>query len=72
MENTTPKWKTAFIIWLGIYPTMTILLFFIWPVIERFPLPLKTLCLTLVVLPIMVWIVLPLLHKTLHNWINKS
>lgn len=64
-----PKWKTALMIWLGIYPTITTALFLLGPLLKDFALPMKTLCLTLVVVPVMVWIVLPLLQKLLKNWL---
>jgi antibiotic biosynthesis monooxygenase (ABM) superfamily enzyme len=63
-----PRWKTAVLIWLGIYPTITLNLFLLGPLIADFPLPLKTLCLTLIVVPIMVWVVLPFLQKMLKGW----
>lgn len=59
----------AVLIWLGIYPTITTVLWLLGPVIAPFPLPLKTLCLTLVVVPTMVWGVLPFLQKQMKNWL---
>lgn len=61
----------AVLIWLGIYPTITTVLWLLAPVIAPLPLPLKTLCLTLVVVPTMVWVVLPFLQKQLKNWLNS-
>lgn len=60
----------AILIWLGIYPTITTVLWLLSPVIASLPLPLKTLCLTLVVVPTMVWVVLPFLQKRLKNWLK--
>lgn len=65
-----PRWKMAILIWLGIYPTITTVLWLLSPVIASLPLPLKTLCLTLVVVPTMVWVVLPFLQKRLKNWLK--
>lgn len=59
----------AVLIWLGIYPTITTVLWLLLPVIAPLPLPLKTLCLTIIVVPTMVWAVLPFLQKTLRNWL---
>lgn len=64
-----PRWKMAVMIWLGIYPTITTALWVLSPFIRPLPLPLKTLCLTLVVVPTMVWVMLPLLQKILHKWL---
>lgn len=65
-----PRWKMAVLIWLGIYPTITAVLGILSPYIAHFPLPLKTLTLTLVVVPLMVWVVLPFLQKRLHRWLH--
>jgi len=67
-----PRWKTAIVIWLGIYPTITTVFFLLQPFVAGFPLPLKTLCLTLIVVPIMVWVMLPLLQKILKNCLSQQ
>jgi len=56
-------------IWLGIYPTITTVLWLLSPIIANWPLPLRTLGLTLVVVPIMAWVMLPFLRKLLKNWL---
>jgi antibiotic biosynthesis monooxygenase (ABM) superfamily enzyme len=66
-----PRWKMAVMIWLGIYPTITLALWLLGPFLAPLPLPLKTLCLTLVVVPTMVFGVLPLLQKILSPWLKK-
>lgn len=66
-----PKWKFALLVWLGIYPTITTVLWLLSPYLVSLPLPLKTLCLTAVVIPTMVWIVLPFLQKNLKNWLHR-
>jgi antibiotic biosynthesis monooxygenase (ABM) superfamily enzyme len=65
-----PRWKIAVMIWLGIYPTITTVLWVLSPFIAPLPLPLKTLCLTLIVVPTMAWVMLPFLQKILHKWLN--
>ncbi len=67
-----PKWKTAVMIWLGIYPTITTYFYLMSPIIAPLPVPLKTMTLTLLVVPTMVWIVLPFLQKVLKDWLNKE
>lgn len=59
----------AVLIWLGIYPLITLVLWVVSPIIAPLPLPLKTLCLTLLVVPVMVWGMLPMLQKVLKNWL---
>ncbi len=69
---TGPKrWKTAIIIWLGIYPTITTILSIIGPYLLPLDIPvwLKTLPITLLAVPIMVYVVLPILQRLFKNWL---
>lgn len=66
------KWKIAVMIWIAIYPTITLIfLFFGKNLLQIHPLPLRTFVLTLVVVPLMTFVLIPLLQKLLGNWLNK-
>lgn len=66
------KWKMAILIWLAIYPLITLIFILLGPhLILITPLPLRTLAITLIAVPIMVFILIPSLQKILQNWINK-
>jgi antibiotic biosynthesis monooxygenase (ABM) superfamily enzyme len=45
--------------------------YLIGDVIKDWPLPLKTLLMTGILVPTMVFILLPILRKLLTNWLNK-
>ena len=66
-----PKWKFAIMVWLAIYPTITFVSFFIFYTIKNWPLPLKTLLMTGILVPLMVFVLLPLLRKLLGDWLYK-
>ena len=66
-----PKWKFAVMVWLAIYPTITFVSYLIGDVIKDWPLPLKTLLMTGILVPTMVFILLPILRKLLTNWLNR-
>ena len=66
-----PKWKFAIMVWLAIYPAITLLTFLIGDYIKNLPLPLKTLIMTGILVPLMVFVLLPLLRKIIGNWLNK-
>ncbi|MBP6038706.1 MAG: hypothetical protein KA523_00740 [Flavobacterium sp.] len=66
-----PKWKFVVMVWLAIYPTITFVSYLIGDVIKDWPLPLKTLLMTGILVPTMVFILLPILRKLLTNWLNK-
>ena len=65
------KWKMAVIIWLAIYPLITIIFeVFNKPLMMIEFLPLRTLLITVVAVPIMVFILLPILQKLFANWLK--
>ncbi len=61
----------AVLIWLGIYPVITLVLAFVAPYLTDFPLPVRTLILTLLVVPTMVFGVLPVLTRLLGGWLRR-
>ena len=66
-----PKLKFAIMFWLAIYPAITLLTFLIGDYIKNLPLPLKTLIMTGILVPLMVFVLLPILRKLMGNWLNK-
>jgi antibiotic biosynthesis monooxygenase (ABM) superfamily enzyme len=66
-----PKWKFAVMVWLAIYPAITVLQFLIGDVLVRLPIPLRTLTLTVILVPLMVFVLLPLLRRLLGFWLTK-
>lgn len=69
--NQSPKWKFAIMVWLAIYPAITFLTYLIGDLIRDLPLPIKTLIMTGILVPLMVFVLLPLLRKLMGNWLNK-
>lgn len=65
------KWKFAVMVWIAIYPTITIVSLLIGDYIKNLPLPLKTLIMTGILVPLMVFVLLPFLGKILGNWLKK-
>lgn len=66
------KWKMAVLVWTAIYPTITLLFFFLGHYFAMItPLPLRTLVITAIVVPAMVFLILPLVQKLLHNWLHQ-
>jgi hypothetical protein len=69
--NQSPKWKFAIMVWLAIYPAITLLTYLIGDLIKNLPLPIKTLIMTGILVPLMVFVLLPILRKLMGNWLNK-
>lgn len=66
------KWKMAIVIWLAIYPLITTIFALLGKqLIQIEPLPLRTLIITVIAVPIMVFILIPTLQKLLRNWLSK-
>lgn len=66
------KWKMAVLIWLAIYPLITLIFILLGPYLVLInPLPLRTLAITLIAVPIMVFLLIPNLQKLLRNWLIK-
>lgn len=66
------KWKMAVMIWLAIYPLITtVFAVFGKYLMQINPLPLRTFAITIVLVPIMVFILIPILQKLLGNWLKN-
>ena len=65
------KWKFAIMVWLAIYPSITIVQMLLGDLLKNLPLALRTLILTGILVPLMVFILLPLLRKILAKWLEK-
>ena len=68
--NSPPKYKVAFITWLAIYPLITVILYVFGPWLMEMPLAIRTLVLTAVLVPLMVYVLVPGLRKVLRNWLS--
>ena len=71
--NAPPKkHKQALLLWVGIYPTITTVLWFLLPILQpRFPLPVITLIVTALVVPLMSFLVMPLLLRRFGAWVRR-
>jgi antibiotic biosynthesis monooxygenase (ABM) superfamily enzyme len=67
-----PRRRQALLVWIAIYPTITLLLELGGPVINDWPLPLRTLALTAVAVPLMVFVLLPALQRALAGWLSRA
>ena len=67
----TPKWKFSVMVWIAIYPAITLLTYLIGDKINNLPLPIKTLIMMGILVPLMIFVSLSILRKILGNWLNK-
>lgn len=67
-----PKWKVAVVTWLGIFPTVYLLFLLLEPVLARLPLLPRVLLLTVLVVPVMTWLVAPRLTQLFKRWLYPA
>lgn len=65
------KWKTALVIWIAIYPALTILVALFGEHLMRLPLALRTLVMTGILVPLLVFVLVPALNKLLGRWLRR-
>ena len=67
-----PKYKMALLVWLGVFSLVTLLSYLIGPLIEDLPLIPRTFVLTIIVVPTLTYLVLPLLTRLFSRWLYPS
>jgi uncharacterized protein len=73
LKQQPPKrYKIMVITWLGVFPTITFLLSFLEPWLKNLPLVLRTLVLTVVMVPLLTYVVMPCLNKLLYPWLFRK
>ena len=60
------------VVWIAIYPSITLLLWLAGPLLLRLPLMLRTLVLTGILVPLLVFLLLPFLQKRLRRWLHPE
>jgi uncharacterized protein len=66
-----PRWKTAVVVWLAIYPSITFIQWLVGPKIQAWPLAVRTLALTSVLVPLMVYLLIPGFQRLLAPWLRR-
>lgn len=67
-----PRYKQALITWLGVYPALTLTLALLGPAMESWPLPLRTLLVSVVMVIALTWLILPFLTRVFRRWMFPS
>lgn len=65
------RWKMALLTWLGIFPTVSLLLAFVAPHLAALPFLLRTAVITALVVLIMTWGVMPRLVPRFQHWLTR-
>jgi antibiotic biosynthesis monooxygenase (ABM) superfamily enzyme len=65
------RYKQALLTWLAVYPTLTLFLAILNPLMEGWPLPLRTLLVVSLMIPTLFWVILPLLNRLFRGWLIR-
>jgi antibiotic biosynthesis monooxygenase (ABM) superfamily enzyme len=64
-----PKHKMALLSWVGAWSLITLILGLLGPATAAWPLPLRTLVLSVLMVVGMTWLVMPYLTRTFRRWL---
>lgn len=65
------KWRMTFVSWLGIFPTVALLLWFVAPLLAPLPFLLRTALFTAMVAIAMSYLVMPRLSRWMAWWLRR-
>ncbi len=66
-----PRWKAVVVVWLAIYPSITLILWLGGPTIQDLPVAVRTLVITAAVVPLMVFLLIPVVQRLLAPWLRR-
>ncbi len=64
-----PKWKLAVLTWLAIFPAVSIFIFASEPLIGDLHLIARVFISTLIIVPLMTWVIMPNMIKLFRGWL---
>ncbi|WP_293765218.1 antibiotic biosynthesis monooxygenase [uncultured Aquitalea sp.] len=67
-----PRWKQAVMIWLVFFPVSLCFTLLLGDSLARLPIPLRVLCSTLMMTPVMVFFFIPLSSRLLRRWLQAA
>jgi len=65
-----PRWKMAIITWIAVYPIITVLLLALGPILAGLPTPLTTLIVSVLLVTLMTFVLMPLLTRAFRPWLR--
>lgn len=70
MPQQSHVWKMAMLTWIGLWPTVTVMMWGVRPQIADLPIALQTLIMTGMIVPLMTWVHMPLLTRLFRRWLR--
>jgi antibiotic biosynthesis monooxygenase (ABM) superfamily enzyme len=69
VQHTPPRYKLALLTWAGAYGAITLIIWLLGPTMAGWPLALRTLLISLLMVNALTWIVLPALTRLFRAWL---
>jgi antibiotic biosynthesis monooxygenase (ABM) superfamily enzyme len=67
-----PRYKLALLTWAGAYAVITLILTVLGPAMAAWPLPLRTLLLSALMVSALTWLVIPTLTRLFRGWLASA
>ena len=67
-----PRWKMVIATWIGVFPLLALLQWLAAPELTSLPLVIRVMLITLVVVTVMTYVVMPRLARLLKRWLYSS
>jgi antibiotic biosynthesis monooxygenase (ABM) superfamily enzyme len=67
-----PRHKMALLTWAGAWAMITLILGVLGPSIATWPLPLRTLAISVLMVLALTWVVIPTLTRVFRSWLSPS
>ena len=71
-DRRTPRYKLALLTWAGAYVVITLILDLLGPTMAPWPLPLRTLALSALMVAALTWLVIPGLTRIFRSWLTPD
>jgi antibiotic biosynthesis monooxygenase (ABM) superfamily enzyme len=70
--KTPPRWKMAVLTLCGVYPTSLFLSLIVGPFIQQFPIGIRAFIISVCMVGLLTWVVMPLVIKVTRRWLQSS
>jgi uncharacterized protein len=69
-QRPPPRWKMAVATLLGVYPVSLLIGVVLSPTLKQLPLVLNLFVVSAIIVGLLTWVVMPLVTRLLHGWLN--